>query len=317
VLGFGDASFAHFCGYAADVDTALQAKGLHGLLPLYGVDRQSAGHFAAWGSLLGEQLGMPLTLSHVPVLPPTRKLVLAERSVYGMEVQAPVAVLRFVAPKANVGWFGGRLPRFEVGDLVGIVPPGSDVPRYYSLASASQDGVLEICVRKQSGGLCSEFLHALSPGDAIEGFIRTNPDFRPDRGHRPLILIGAGAGVAPLAGFVRHNRNRRPVHLFFGARDPASDFLYRDDLQTALGDGRLASLNTSFSRIMGGGYVQARLLEEAETLRHLVQQGAQIMVCGGREMAGGVREAIDACLAPLGLSTDGLKQKGLYLEDAY
>ncbi|HEY0855336.1 MAG TPA: nitric oxide synthase, partial [Devosia sp.] len=166
-------------------------------------------------------------------------------------------------------------------------------------------------------GLCSEFLHSLSPGDTINVFIRPNPDFRPDSGRRPLILIGAGAGIAPLAGFVRHNRNHRPVHLFFGGRDPASDFLYRDDLEAALDDGRLTSLSTSFSRVMGGGYVQARLMEEAETLRRLVRQGAQIMVCGGRDMASGVREAIDVCLAPLGLSTDGLKQKGLYLEDAY
>ncbi len=316
VLGFGDRSFAHFCGFATEVDAALAAKGLHRLIHLNGVDRESAGHFAAWGIQLGQQLGLPLVLNHSPKRPPTRKLALAERTVYGMEVQAPVVVLKFRPPKPNRP-FGGRLPRFQVGDLIGIVPPGSDVPRYYSLASASRDGMLEICVRKQSGGLCSEFLHSLAVGDAIDSFIRPNPDFRPDRGRRPLVLIGAGAGVAPLAGLVRHNRNRRPVHLFFGGRDPASDFLYRDDLAAALDDGRLASLNTRFSRVMGGGYVQALVLDEAETLRRLIRQGAQIMVCGGRDMASGVREAIDVCLAPLGLSAALLKQKGLYLEDAY
>lgn len=316
VLGFGDQGFARFCGFASDVDAALAAKGLVRLMPLYGIDRQSSGEFAAWGRFYGERLGMPLELNHVPSLPSTRSLVLAERIVYGMEVQAPVAVLRFVAP-TDGRWPGRRLPRFQVGDLVGIVPPGSAMPRYYSLASSAKDDVLEICVRKQSGGLCSEFLHALSPGDAIDCFIRPNPDFRPAAGMRPLILIGAGAGVAPLAGLVRHNRRRRPMHLYFGGRDPASDFLYRDELQTALEDGRLTGFHTSFSRVVGGGYVQSKLLAEAETVRRLVEQGAQIMVCGGRDMASGVRQAIDACLAPLGLTAAALKQKGLYLEDAY
>jgi sulfite reductase (NADPH) flavoprotein alpha-component len=317
VLGFGDRSFARFCGFAAQVDAALEAKGLRRLVRFSSVDRQSAGDFAEWGHQLGEQLDLPLSLSHVTKLPATRKLVLADRSLYGVEVQAPVAVLKLAAPQARLSWFGAGLPHFEVGDLVGITPPGSDIPRYYSLGSSSRDGVLEICVRKQSGGLCSEFLHALSPGDTVDVFIRPNPAFRPVRGRRPLILIGAGAGVAPLAGVVRHNRNRRPMHLFFGGRDPASDFLYRDVLTKALDDGRLASLNTRFSRVLGGGYVQGLLIDEADALRDLVRQGAQIMVCGGRDMADGVRAALDLCLAPLGLSAAALNQKGLYLEDAY
>lgn len=317
VLGFGDQGFAQFCGFAAQVDAALAAKGLPRLLPFGSVDRQSAGQFAAWGKSLGARLGLPLVLNHVAARPATSQLVLVERTLYGMEVQAPVAVLRFAAPPSRGGWFGPQLPRFEAGDLVGIVPPGADAPRYYSLASASRDGMLEICVRKQSGGLCSEFLHSLVPGETIDSFIRPNPDFRPKQGRRPLILIGAGAGVAPLAGFVRHISHGRPVHLFFGGRDPASDFLYRDDLQTALDEGRLTSLNTRFSRVMGGGYVQDLVMDEAEAVRRLVSQGAQIMVCGGRDMANGVRGAIETCLAPLGLNVDGLKQKGLYLEDAY
>lgn len=320
VLGFGDQSFVQFCGYGSEVEAALTAHGLEPLLPVYGIDRQSSADFAAWGTILGERLGIELQLSHVPPRPRTRRFVLEQRELYGVEVQAPVALLRFAMPNGRAslpGWLGGQsLPHFEAGDLVGILAPGSDTPRYYSLASSSRDGALEICVRKQAGGLCSEHLHGLAPGDAVEAFIRPNPDFRPNHTRRPLILIGAGAGVAPLAGFVRNNR-RRPIHLFFGARDPRSDFLYRDEMREALADGRLASLTTAFSRVLGGSYVQDRLLDEGAAIQELVKRGAQIMVCGGRDMAGGVREAIDACLTPLGLSVDGLKRKGLYLEDAY
>lgn len=320
VLGFGDQSFPRFCAYASDVEAALTAHGLMPLLPTYGVDRQASGNFAAWGELLGERLGFELALNYAPPRPRTSRFVLDESTLYGIEVQAPVVRLRFVAdeaPSGFLGWFGlRRMPRFEAGDLVGILPPGSDVPRYYSLASSSREGVLEICVRKQAGRQCSTYLHGLSPGDAIEAFIRPNPDFRPSRNRKPLILIGAGAGVAPLAGFVRNN-TRRPVHLFFGARDPNSDFLYREEFDDALADGRLASLGTAFSRVMGGGYVQDRLLEDSAAIRDLVRRGAQIMVCGGRDMANGVRQAIDACLEPLGLTVESLKRKGLYLEDAY
>ena len=136
---------------------------------------------------------------------------------------APTAILRFGPASEARGWrrsFTSGLPRFEAGDLVGILPPGSDLPRFYSLASSSRDGVLEISVRKQPGGLCSGHLHSLKPGDTIQAFIKPNPEYRPQPGRAPVLLIGAGCGIGPLAGFIRDNRDKRPMHLFFGARDP-------------------------------------------------------------------------------------------------
>jgi sulfite reductase (NADPH) flavoprotein alpha-component len=320
VLGFGDRGFARYCAFADAVETALSERGLAALLPLGTIDRQSGRDFAEWGRHLGAVLGQPLALDHVPVRPRTRRLVLASRRDYGIEVQAPTAVLRFTAPvePRTMPWpFGPRLPRFSVGDLVGIIPPGSAAPRYYSLASASRDGELEICVRKQTGGVCSEFLHGLNPGEAIDAFVRPNPDFHAPAGNRPLILIGAGSGIAPLAGVVRHNRRRRPIYMLFGARDPNSDFLYRDELGAALETGRLAALETAFSRIVGGCYVQDRVAANADLLRRLIADGAHIMVCGGRDMAGSVRSVIDDIVRPLGESALHLKSIGRYREDAY
>jgi sulfite reductase (NADPH) flavoprotein alpha-component len=177
--------------------------------------------------------------------------------------------------------------------------------------------VLEICVRKQAGGVCSEFLHGLEPGQSIRAFIKRNPDFRPQAGKSPVILIGAGTGMAPLAGFVRHNAQHRPYHLYFGGRDPASDFLYAPLLRAALEDGRLAGLATAFSRIVGGRYVQDRVRDDADAIRALVANGAQIMVCGGRQMADGVRSSIEFALAPVGLTVAALKAQGRYAEDVY
>ncbi|UPY35592.1 PepSY domain-containing protein [Sediminicoccus sp. KRV36] len=317
VLGFGDRSFPSFCGFAEKVAAALGAKGFPMLLDTWLIDRQSAQRFAAWGEAIGRAMGISLELSHVAARPKTIALALSGRVEYGAESQTPTAILSFVPADGGRLWQRRRLPRFEAGDLVGILAPGGNLPRFYSLASASKDGVLEICVRKQPGGLCSGFLHELAPGGRVQAFIRPNPGFRPLRGKAPVILIGAGTGIGPLAGFIRHNIARRPMHLYWGGRHPGSDFLYEPELAAYVGDGRLTQLNTAFSRVPGGGYVQDRLTKDAAMLRSLIRHGAQVLVCGGRDMAGGVACAFDAILQPLGCDLASLKSEGRYLEDVY
>jgi sulfite reductase (NADPH) flavoprotein alpha-component len=192
------------------------------------------------------------------------------------------------------------------------------VPRYYSLASGWEDGFLEICVRQMPGGLCSMHLLGLQVGDSITAFIRTNPGFSLPRTRRPVLLIGAGTGVAPLVGFIRRNDRRSPMHLYFGGRDPARDFFFGAEIQRWLGEGRLATLQTVFSRVPdGGGYVQDALRRDAEHVRDLVAQGAIVRVCGSRAMARGVAEALDAVLEPLQLSVAALKAKERYAEDIF
>jgi sulfite reductase (NADPH) flavoprotein alpha-component len=250
-------------------------------------------------------------------MPRTRTLELVDREDYGAEVGAPIAVLRFRAKGWHRGGESGRLPTFEPGDLVGILPPGQTMPRFYSLASSTADGVLEICVRLREGGACSGFLHRLGPGGQVEAFIRENPAFRPAIGDTPLILIGAGAGIGPLAGFVRANGTGRPVHLYWGGRSPASDFLYEHELAAHLAERRLTSLRTAFSRSPEGGYVQDRIADDAPHLRELIRHGAQVLVCGGREMAQSVKQALEPVIRPLGLDLATLRRSGRYVEDVY
>ncbi len=320
ILGFGDSSFPSFCGFARAVEDLAAAKGWRELLPLATVDRQSAQDFASWGEDLGNALGVRLALVHQPRLPATTALTLVSRRDYGADVQAPTAILRFAIPETSLvqRLTGKAFGAFEAGDLLGVLPAGSSVPRFYSLASSRSDGFIEIVVRKHRGGLCSGQLLALEPGDRLAAaFVRQNPAFRAGSEEAPLILIGAGSGIGPLAGFIRGNAQRRPVHLFFGMRHPASDFLYGEELAHWQRDGRLTRLTTAASRSVRAQYVQDALRAEALELARLLHQGARVMVCGGRDMAEGVGEALSDILGQLGLSPSTLKAEGRYVEDVY
>jgi sulfite reductase (NADPH) flavoprotein alpha-component len=324
VLGFGDRQFPHFCGYARQVHEALVARGLRALGGLGTVDRQSEPEFRQWCEWLSRTLEVPVDIRYTPLLPPTVALELISRTDYGLDPATRTSVLRFM-PAAR--WSGQqglwarllsqRLPDFDTGDLLGVVPPVGGAPRYYSLVSAGSDGVIEICVRREPDGICSSWLTDLKPGESIKAFVRPHQSFRPSPGQMPIILVGAGTGIGPLIGFIRHNAAGRPMHLYFGVRSAEDGFLYGDELEQLVGGGRLCTLTTAFSRSTPRAYVQDRLLADAQRLRELVAHGAQIMVCGGRRMAEGVALAWERILVGSELSVSQLRMQGRYVEDVY
>ncbi|GMU68146.1 MAG: hypothetical protein AMXMBFR37_04790 [Steroidobacteraceae bacterium] len=319
VLGFGDRQFPTFCAFAQALDQAFRARGWRALLPLECIHQQSSQQFALWGETLAQALDEPLVLNHAPRVPPSATLTLVSRQDYPGRTDQPTAILRFQWPR--LGWWdrlrGRGLAHFAAGDLVGIIPPDTGVPRYYSLASGTSDGFLEICVRLFPGGLCSTHLYNLQPGDTAQAFIRRNPGFALQGRRQPVVLIGAGTGVAPLAGFIRRNDRRTPMHLYYGGRDPAKDFYFEPEIRGWLREQRLASLQTEFSRVAGGGYVQDALRRDATRLRDLLRRGAIVRVCGSRPMGRDVAETLDGILGTLRMSVQQLKAKGRYAEDLF
>ena len=254
---------------------------------------------------------------------------LEAQHLYGEEVHAPVRILEFKAShhasavlnpsqeEAVMKQDEGSWPEFEVGDLVGIMPPGSDFPRYYSLASCDKEGKLEICVRKQVDGECSSFLHGLKEGDVIRVFIQKKASFRPAQDASAVILIGAGTGMAPLQGFIQQNDQQVPYYLYWGGRRQNSDFIYEDKLNKALATSRLTQLRLAFSRSAQPRYVQHLLAQDAKTICQRILDGAQIMVCGSQTMAAGVRVTLDGILKAEKLSVAELERRGRYLPAVY
>ncbi|MDZ7767976.1 MAG: hypothetical protein U5K38_02320 [Woeseiaceae bacterium] len=104
-------------------------------------------------------------------------------------------------------------------------------------------------------------------------YVEKNDHFRlPADGDTPIIMIGAGTGVAPYRAFIEHRAalgHRGDNWLIFGDRNFASDFLYQLEWLRYRKDGLLTRLDVAFSRDQQQKqYVQHRVLEQARELRN-------------------------------------------------
>jgi len=115
-------------------------------------------------------------------------------------------------------------------------------------------------------------------------YVQANPHFRLPDGDVPIVMIGAGTGVAPYRAFMQE----REAHgaggknwLFFGERNFRTDFLYQSEWQAWLKDGTLGRMDVAFSRDRSDKvYVQHRMKEQARDLFAWLEDGAHVYVCG-------------------------------------
>ncbi|QHG87671.1 sulfite reductase subunit alpha [Xanthomonas cucurbitae] len=198
--------------------------------------------------------------------------------------------------------------------------------RDYSLASIPQHGHVELLVREHrhadgvlglgSGWLCTHApLHA-----PIALRIRRNPGFHPPTPDRPMVLIGNGTGIAGLRAHLcaRLAAGAHDNWLVFGERNAAHDALYADELGQWHRDGHIVRLDLVYSRDRDPAlrYVQHALAAAADTLRHWIDRGACLYLCGSlRGMAPEVDRTLDRILGPdVRLQ---LLRSGRYRRDVY
>lgn len=104
------------------------------------------------------------------------------------------------------------------------------VARSYSLASLPQESELELHVRKIAGGSMSQWLHETAEVGVnlwLQG-PAGNCFYTPGSPEQPLLLVGAGTGLAPLYGILRdalQQGHRGPIWLFQGALSPEGLYL--------------------------------------------------------------------------------------------
>ncbi|MBC8004831.1 MAG: assimilatory sulfite reductase (NADPH) flavoprotein subunit, partial [Verrucomicrobia bacterium] len=152
---------------------------------------------------------------------------------------------------------------------------------------------------RERSGACSSYLaDQIEVDSLVSVFIEKNPAFKLPEDHQtPVILVGAGTGVAPFRAFLQHreaNNQKGNTWLFFGERRFHSDFLYQVEWQKLLKDGTLEKLDVAFSRDQEQKiYVQHRLLEKQKEIYAWLSKGASIYLCGDMKlMARDVQKAL-------------------------
>jgi cytochrome P450/NADPH-cytochrome P450 reductase len=203
-----------------------------------------------------------------------------------------------------------RLPFAEYLDML---PPLR--PRYYSISSSPMGdgalcsittGVVRGPARSGSGtftGVASGHLAQLPDDGTVFVFVREPTiAFRPPEATDvPMIMVGSGTGLAPFRGFLQERAAQREQGLptatsllFFGCRSSLGDQLYADELRDYEEQG-LVRVEYAYSREPGrpGRYVQEAMLDCADEVWGLLQDGAVVLVCGNAAtIAPGVRRSL-------------------------
>jgi NADPH-ferrihemoprotein reductase len=185
---------------------------------------------------------------------------------------------------------------FEVFvEVCGIIKP-----RYFTIASSSNvdPRVINLCVSlvqekvspdRTFHGLCSNYLQNISLQDeSIRCSLRKSSFKLPSQKEFPIIMIAAGAGIAPMRAFLQEGKflkdngyTLQQWVLFFGCRYRETDFIYENEIQNSLDVGVLSKLFFASSRDQPKKiYVQDLISENSQFLWDLIKLGAYIYVCG-------------------------------------
>ena len=250
------------------------------------------------------------------------------------------ALAAYLAATPPVGVLAEFPHKMTAQELYGLFR--QQTPRLYSIAS-SQDEVGEevhltvgVVAFEHHGkaytGAASGWLGGrLEEDGEVRVFVEPNKLFRlPENGDTPIIMIGAGTGVAPFRAFMQQraaNGDGGKNWLVFGNRKFTDDFLYQLEWQQFRKDGLLTRADLAWSRQgVEKVYVQDKLRQAAADVWAWLQDGAHIYVCGdAARMARDVENALlDIIAEQGGMDRDdaeeylnGLREDKRYQRDVY
>jgi sulfite reductase alpha subunit-like flavoprotein len=162
-------------------------------------------------------------------------------------------------------------------------------------------------------GACSNWMNTrLKVGDMVLAKQRPSPLKLPEK-DVPVIMVGAGAGLAPFRGFwqeLQKGSQKAPALLFFGCRHAEKDWLFRDEMNAAVklgaGCGALSRMQVGPKRPIAGlypafsrpdnaeekNYVQDQIRQQASMVKTGMDNNGCVYICGSTAMGNAVLEAL-------------------------
>ena len=202
--------------------------------------------------------------------------------------------------------------------------------REYSIASAKHESQLKLIVRLQHQangqlGLGSGWLTEHSQlGDITQGVIRSNTRCHINDVSRPLLLIGAGSGLAGLRAQLAERAvhpKAGPVWMFYGERSPQDDAMLQKELVQWQKQGVIEHLHLAYSQDpYKPKYVQDLMQQYLVQIKAFVEreqgQNADIYICGNKAgMGDSVHQLLNQHLGQDKVSA--LLASGRYRRDLY
>ncbi|MDP5238176.1 sulfite reductase subunit alpha [Uliginosibacterium sp. 31-16] len=330
LLALGDRNYPDFCAFGRRLDQWLQACGAQPEFSRIEVDKLEGQALAAWNGHL-QGFGTKIQAGAPAATEPDDYAEWRLLSRCCLNAGSPGSSMCKVVLQP----VSGGLPQWHAGDLADVLIPGGDgKPRSYSISNLPDDNRIELIVRsvvREDGtsGQTSGWLnqHA-QPGDALKLRVRSNPGFNLGADlSKPLILIGAGTGIAGLRGHLQARAKAfsasaqpAPEHntwLLFGERSGRHDRPCHAEIDKWQHTRLLTRLDLSFSRDdPRTPYVQHHLQEHAKELQEWVENGANILVCGcAKTMARSVDQSLRNILGDA--SVDDLLMSGRMRRDIF
>jgi len=289
VIALGDSKYPHFCAFGEQIEKGLKALGAVASTALEKRDRSD--------SALTQDTSVQTDSEF-------EQFTLVNRRQLNNDSTRPLFEIDLRPTSDVFSWHPG-----DILDILPGINSGDQeqaAARSYTIASLPEEGIVKLIIRlviKPDGelGKASGWVsRQLDIGCPVRGKLHRNPSCYLTEDAKPILLIGAGSGLAGIRSQWLHaaKQTSRRLYVIYGEREPDNDDVLPKVIEPSIQHAPTTAVNRVFSRCQKHpSYVQQSLSLQMASLQDVVDNGGQIYVCGSYAgMGEGIHHTLNTML---------------------